>query len=212
MWVTTWNNVVTKVQVSDGAALGTFAVGSTPQSVAFDGANIWVANYGSNTVIKLRASDGALLGTFWAGGSYPNGIAFDGIHIWISNLINGTASVSYNHDNRRAAARTGTPNPSWPLPAANQLPLPQIRHHPDVALHCVFAEGEVAAVGGRNRILHVEQPFVQQRHFAIERYAEQGRVFRSPSGREYSFSIRCPSHALKIAPPTHINIARRLAG
>ena len=37
--------------------------------VAFDGANIWVANGGSNTVTKLRASDGALQGTFSVGSS-----------------------------------------------------------------------------------------------------------------------------------------------
>ena len=35
--------------------------------IAFDGVNIWVANYGSNNVSKLRASDGALLGTYAVG-------------------------------------------------------------------------------------------------------------------------------------------------
>jgi hypothetical protein len=40
-----------------------FAVGVHPAQMAFDGANIWVANYGSNTVTKLWARDGALLKT-----------------------------------------------------------------------------------------------------------------------------------------------------
>ena len=31
----------------------TFAVGTAPNGVAFDGANIWVPNNGSNTVNKL---------------------------------------------------------------------------------------------------------------------------------------------------------------
>src|SRR5580704_10791719 len=49
---------------------------SNPFGVAFDGANIWVANAFSNTVTKLRASDETLLGTF-AAGSGPFGVAFD---------------------------------------------------------------------------------------------------------------------------------------
>jgi DNA-binding beta-propeller fold protein YncE len=42
-------------------------VGTHPESVAFDGANIWVSNYGSNNATKLRASDGTVLGTFAVG-------------------------------------------------------------------------------------------------------------------------------------------------
>jgi len=42
----------------------TFPVGSQPYGVAFDGANIWVANFADNTVSKLKANDGTLLGTF----------------------------------------------------------------------------------------------------------------------------------------------------
>src|ERR1700680_3023816 len=61
-----------------------FAVGVNPEGVAFDGANIWVANNGSNTVTKLRASDGANLGTFAVGGG-PEGVAFDGANIWVTN-------------------------------------------------------------------------------------------------------------------------------
>src|ERR1700745_1204336 len=54
-----------------------FAVGTNPFGLAFDGANIWVANNGSDNVTKLRASDGKVLGTF-AVGSNPIGVAFDG--------------------------------------------------------------------------------------------------------------------------------------
>jgi hypothetical protein len=62
----------------------TFTVGSGPWGVAFDGANIWVTNHGSNSVTKLRASDGALLGTFTAGIN-PYGVVFDGANIWVAN-------------------------------------------------------------------------------------------------------------------------------
>ena len=61
-----------------------FAVGGPPVGVAFDGANIWVANQGGNTVTKFRAGDGANLGNFTAGGS-PFGVAFDGANIWVAN-------------------------------------------------------------------------------------------------------------------------------
>lgn len=32
--------------------VGTYRVGSQPFALAFDGANMWVANYGENTVSK----------------------------------------------------------------------------------------------------------------------------------------------------------------
>lgn len=60
------------------------SVGSFPSAVAFDGANIWVANGGSDNVIKLRASDGTNLGGF-AVSDEPSGIAFDGTNIWVAN-------------------------------------------------------------------------------------------------------------------------------
>jgi DNA-binding beta-propeller fold protein YncE len=41
---------VTKLRASDGTVLGTFAVGSNPVGVAFDGANIWVGNYHTATM------------------------------------------------------------------------------------------------------------------------------------------------------------------
>ena len=68
-----------------------FAVGNFPRGVAFDGANLWVANTGDSTVTKLRASDGASLGTFTVG-SFPSGVAFDGANIWVANQ--GSASVT----------------------------------------------------------------------------------------------------------------------
>lgn len=57
-------------------------VGSFPDQLAFDGAHIWVTNWGAGTVTKIRASDGAIIGAY-AAGSHPNPIAFDGYHIWV---------------------------------------------------------------------------------------------------------------------------------
>ena len=53
IWVANSAGTVTKLRASDGAVLGTFAVGTQPYGVAFDGANVWVTNNGSNTVSKL---------------------------------------------------------------------------------------------------------------------------------------------------------------
>ena len=60
-----------------------FAIGTSPYGVAFDGASIWVTNTISNKVSKLRASDGVSLGIF-TGGASPRGLAFDGENIWVS--------------------------------------------------------------------------------------------------------------------------------
>jgi DNA-binding beta-propeller fold protein YncE len=80
-----------KLRASDGKTLGTFAVGGAPNGVAFDGANIWVANNGSGTVTKLWASDGTTLGTFFSGGG-PDGVAFDGANMWVANVYANSVS------------------------------------------------------------------------------------------------------------------------
>jgi len=56
-------NQVAILRWYQGNQTASFGVGRTPVAVAFDGANIWVANYDDNNVIKLRASDGLVLGT-----------------------------------------------------------------------------------------------------------------------------------------------------
>src|SRR5664279_1565970 len=68
-----------------------FAVGPSPIGVAFDGANIWVANSGSSTVTKLQANTGAVVGTFQVGAG-PVGVAFDGANIWVANFDDSTVT------------------------------------------------------------------------------------------------------------------------
>jgi DNA-binding beta-propeller fold protein YncE len=82
--VTLYNNTVAKMRVSGGNVLGTFPVGSSPHGLVFDGANIWVANAGSNNVTKVRASDGKTRATFNVG-NQAEGTAFDGTNIWVSH-------------------------------------------------------------------------------------------------------------------------------
>jgi YVTN family beta-propeller protein len=65
--------------------------GINPNSVTFDGTNIWVANVNSNNVTKLLASTGAVLGTYPVG-TNPWRIAFDGSNIWVVN--GGSSNVT----------------------------------------------------------------------------------------------------------------------
>ena len=65
-----------------GQLVGTYAVGDGPFGIAFDGANIWVANNLSDNVTKLNAATGAVVGTYSVG-SWPQIAAFDGANIWV---------------------------------------------------------------------------------------------------------------------------------
>jgi DNA-binding beta-propeller fold protein YncE len=53
--------------------LATTTVGSFPQLVASDGADLWVSNIGNGTVSRVRASDGKLLET-WTGATGAFGV------------------------------------------------------------------------------------------------------------------------------------------
>jgi serine/threonine protein kinase len=90
IWVAISNNTVTRLRASDGAVLGTFAVGKDPRGIALEGDNIWVTDFGDNTVRKLRAIDGSGLGLYHTG-SRPIGVAFDGANLWVAN--NGSNNV-----------------------------------------------------------------------------------------------------------------------
>ena len=55
------------------SVLGLTTVGSSPQFVRCDGADIWVGNYNGNSVSRVRASDGRLLET-WTGADAAQGV------------------------------------------------------------------------------------------------------------------------------------------
>jgi hypothetical protein len=70
----------------------TYAVGTEPTGVAFDGTNIWVASQTtSGTVSELSASSGAVVGTYSVG-SNPQAVAFDGTNIWVANYSSGSVT------------------------------------------------------------------------------------------------------------------------
>ena len=84
------SNNVTKLSLA-GAVLGTFAAGSGPSGVAYEGVNIWVTDFNGSTMTKLKASTGATLNTFTVG-KEPAGVAFDGASMWVTNFGGTTVS------------------------------------------------------------------------------------------------------------------------
>ncbi len=89
-------------QVSLGSASGTYnrdAGGNvvvngfaSPQSVAFDGTYIWVANSGGGTsVSKVDVRTNTIVGTATVGAN-PYGVAFDGTYMWVSNYTSANVS------------------------------------------------------------------------------------------------------------------------
>ena len=68
------------------------SVGAEPSGIAFDGANMWVANNTSNTVTKIQASSGEVLGTF-TGVTGAFAAAFDGANVWVANNPNSAGTT-----------------------------------------------------------------------------------------------------------------------
>jgi len=106
IWVTNFgSNTVTRMRESDGACVVngtvqpnlsacTFNVESEPIGLTFDGAYVWVANYGSASVTRLRASDGSCNGVVnppTAGAcsipvsTNPRFLVSDGANLWVAN-------------------------------------------------------------------------------------------------------------------------------
>jgi hypothetical protein len=70
----------------------TVAVGTNPQGVATENANVWITNTGSNTVTKLSAFIGSGIQATVNVGANPVGILFDYSSMWVANT--GTNSLS----------------------------------------------------------------------------------------------------------------------
>jgi DNA-binding beta-propeller fold protein YncE len=84
--------VLVKLSTS-GQTLMTVGVGTSPDKIAFDGANIWVTDYASNDV-RVVAENGNVLTTIPLPSANPEGITFDGKYIWVANDGAGQNSVS----------------------------------------------------------------------------------------------------------------------
>lgn len=83
---------VTQV-LPDGTLAGTYALGGSPQGIACDGLNMWVANFSNNTVVKLDArlvpSNAPVTIPVGRG---PSGVAVEGTHVWVTNATDNTVT------------------------------------------------------------------------------------------------------------------------
>jgi len=74
------------------AALGLTTVGATPQLLASDGADLWVANSSDSSVSRVRASDGRLLET-WTGVTNAFGVLAEMGRIFVTNQISSPGQL-----------------------------------------------------------------------------------------------------------------------
>jgi YVTN family beta-propeller protein len=65
-------------------------VGSSPTAVAFDGTNVWVANFNSKSVSRINAVTGEKVLPDITVGTGPTALAFDGTRMWVANRTAGT--------------------------------------------------------------------------------------------------------------------------
>jgi hypothetical protein len=121
VWVATGDGLVTKLNPSDGSTAGVYNDGGLSQSMAFDGANLWVANTNGPMVTKLNVANGNTLASLTIGeagadeespGSRALGVVFDGNYIWVSvNGINPSLKKLNGSDGSVAAVYTGFSQP-----------------------------------------------------------------------------------------------------
>jgi hypothetical protein len=79
------------------------AITSEPSAtLAFDGANVWVADISSNSVQRISIATG-VAGPPIPVGNTPEGLAFDGTSVWVSNAGDGTV--------QKIPVATGVPGP-----------------------------------------------------------------------------------------------------
>jgi len=64
--------------------------GSGPYGIAFDGTNMWTANYGGSSVTKITPS--GTMTTYTGTGANPLAIAFDGANMWTPNQGNNSVT------------------------------------------------------------------------------------------------------------------------
>jgi hypothetical protein len=81
-------------------------VGSSPEGLAFDGANIWVSDFFGDALIKVRASDGVVLGTY--GLFEPIYVACDGASVWVTNEIGDVTKFRGSDGAKEATIDLGT--------------------------------------------------------------------------------------------------------
>ena len=87
------------------AALGLTTVGASPRLLRFDGADLWVPNFGSGTVSRVRASDAKVLET-WTGAPSAIGVLIAMGRVLVTGFtLPGTPANLFQIDPRAARSR-----------------------------------------------------------------------------------------------------------
>ncbi|MFA5359807.1 MAG: cadherin-like beta sandwich domain-containing protein, partial [Patescibacteria group bacterium] len=83
-----------------------YGTGSSPYGIAFDGVNMWTANYDGNSVTKISPT--GEMTTYLGTGTRPYGIAFDGTNMWTANYGGSGNSVTKISPTGEMTNYTGT--------------------------------------------------------------------------------------------------------
>lgn len=94
---------------SDWTILNTVAVQEYPEGLVFDGANMWVANYGSSNVSVIDAATATVM-VIYADNANPGAMAFGGTNIWVASFGTNTLLVMA----KSSIAETRHPRPQPP--------------------------------------------------------------------------------------------------
>lgn len=94
VWVSRLSGVVTRIDTTTNTIVADITVGSSPYWSLYDGAVLWVANYGTNTLSRISPSTNTVIGTVTVG-NQPFGMAFDGTRLWVA-LASASQVVSVN--------------------------------------------------------------------------------------------------------------------
>lgn len=81
----------------NGSVAQTIPMAAVPSYMAFDGANLWVPNFGSNSITVVQVNSGAIVATIPGNASNalnaPLQAAFDGERILVTNTGNNTVTI-----------------------------------------------------------------------------------------------------------------------
>jgi hypothetical protein len=83
--------VIDPTQPPTAVTVASNSLGANPNTIAFDGTNLWTANAGPpGSVSIITPQSPYLVNTVTTGFNNPVGILYDGAHIWVTDNVAGT--------------------------------------------------------------------------------------------------------------------------
>jgi YVTN family beta-propeller protein len=89
-------------------------LGANPIGIAFDGTNLWTANFGDGSVSIVAPQSPYAVTTVTTGFTNPFGILYDGAHIWVTDQTAGTL-LKLNSAGAIVQTVTVGPSPWFPV-------------------------------------------------------------------------------------------------